>query len=1102
MPLRPLAALLFLCLFSPFLTQAQIAEKTPAGQADYSKEAVVIEDLSFKVQFENDGTSVQEQTERIRVQSDAGLQRWGLLSFPYPSGTGSFDIEYIRVHKPDGTTVDTPLDSIQDMASEITRQAPFYSDLHEKHAPVKGLAVGDVLEFKSVERITKPLAPGNFWLDYVFSREAIVLQERLQVSVPRERKIQVKSGKIQPVVTEAGNYRVYLWSSSNLTNATKNGLVDEFTTNWQQARGRFPAADIQLSSFQSWEELGAWYRNLQVDRVKPTPEIIAKATELTKGAADDDAKERAIYNYVALQFRYIGVAFGVGRFQPHFAAEVLANQYGDCKDKHTLLAALLGAAGIKAYPALISTSREPDSDVPSPQQFNHMITALPHGSDFLWLDATGEVAPFQYLLSPLRDKHALVIWDDKPASLMLTPTGLPFPAVQNFHMDAKLDDSGTLDGDAELSMRGDTEFVLRSIYRATPMPEWKELTQRISATLGFGGEVSDVTISAPEKTDKPFLITYKYHRKDFGDWPNRRIVVPMPAAGLVNITDELNSLTVPVWLGAPEELSFHSRLTLPKAYTMDTPDGIRLKNVFGEYDATYQFRDGILTSDRTLNLTVSELRKPDFPEYQKFFKGVQNDYGAFIQLTSRREAGTKPEVAQINQINMIRNSYETLPDSTNPEALRLEQEARDAAGRQDFQTAVSSLYRSVAADPKFTRAWVTLGGILMSLHQNDSADDAFQKAMTANPNEAATRKIYALTLLSSAKFAEAVPVWKDYIKLAPQDAAGPANLGVSLVALKRYAEAAQAFETAVQLSPANASYQVLLANAYMNSGENAKAEATYQKIAGLDLSPEELNRTAYDMASGKETFPVALQFAQKSVLAVEEDSMDIDFATLGPGDQFHSLKLAAYWGTLGYVQQRLGKSDDAEKTLTAAWKLSQDGVAAAHLCELYVAEHKPQAALRMCRLARQRLPATQNPFFYHVSELIEQNDARLEKLIPAGSKNSSMAAMDEIANMRDFKLPRVYQGTATAEFQVLIEFDPQTKTFQARDSKFLGGSEKLKALSKTLTKLTLNFTSPDGNPVRIVRHGTFLCSEYGGCEFMFPDPGAGVSIPVPIRTVN
>ncbi len=41
------------------------------------------------------------------------------------------------------------------------------------------------------------------------------------------------------------------------------------------------------------------------------------------------------------------MAFGIGRYQPHTAAEVFANQYGDCKDKHTLFAAILTAIGLQ-----------------------------------------------------------------------------------------------------------------------------------------------------------------------------------------------------------------------------------------------------------------------------------------------------------------------------------------------------------------------------------------------------------------------------------------------------------------------------------------------------------------------------------------------------------------------------------------------------------------------------------------------------------------------------------------------------------------------------------------------------------------------------------
>src|SRR5256885_15594216 len=113
----------------------------------------------------------------------------------------------------------------------------------------------------------------------------------------------------------------------------------------------------------------------------------------------------ALYDFVSKNYRYVSLSFGVGRYQPHAAGEVLANQYGDCKDKHTLLASLLAAVGRRAYPALISTGAEIDSDVPSPLQFDHMISAVPEGDAFIWLDTTPGVSPFGFLLYGLRAKQ-------------------------------------------------------------------------------------------------------------------------------------------------------------------------------------------------------------------------------------------------------------------------------------------------------------------------------------------------------------------------------------------------------------------------------------------------------------------------------------------------------------------------------------------------------------------------------------------------------------------------------------------------------------------------------------------------------------------------
>src|SRR5258706_1903227 len=182
--------------------RAQAPSEPPVAKSDHTQEASIIELYSTSLSFENDGTSTQETTARVHLQSDAGVQRYGVLAFQYQGATQTVEIDYVRVKKADGSTVVTPPDNIQDLDAGITRAAPFYSDLREKHVAVKGLSAGDTFEYHVRWHMTKPLAPGQFWFDYDFEHVVTVLDERLQISVPRDRAVKMKSSEIAPTITE------------------------------------------------------------------------------------------------------------------------------------------------------------------------------------------------------------------------------------------------------------------------------------------------------------------------------------------------------------------------------------------------------------------------------------------------------------------------------------------------------------------------------------------------------------------------------------------------------------------------------------------------------------------------------------------------------------------------------------------------------------------------------------------------------------------------------------------------------------------------------------------------------------------------------------
>src|SRR5271156_6756446 len=156
------------------------------GAGDYSQEAFVVEKYSTTARFENDGTSERDVAVRIRVQSDAGVQQFGELVFGYNSGNEQMEVRSVSVHKPDGSVVNADAGAVKEMTASVERDAPMYSDYKEKHITVPSLHAGDTIEYEIVTRLVTPLAPGEFWFEHNFLEGAIVLDERLEINVPKD----------------------------------------------------------------------------------------------------------------------------------------------------------------------------------------------------------------------------------------------------------------------------------------------------------------------------------------------------------------------------------------------------------------------------------------------------------------------------------------------------------------------------------------------------------------------------------------------------------------------------------------------------------------------------------------------------------------------------------------------------------------------------------------------------------------------------------------------------------------------------------------------------------------------------------------------------
>jgi tetratricopeptide (TPR) repeat protein/transglutaminase-like putative cysteine protease len=1055
---------MLLVLASPAAFPSQASVVSPS-QASFPKEAYVFELLHTRVRFEADGKGSRELTARVRVQSESAIHEFGLLRLSYASSFESLDVDYIRVRKPDGTVVSTPASDVQDLDSEVSRAAPMYTDQREKHVAVKALAVGDILEYHFVWTVHDPIAADHFWLDDTFFRAGICLDEQIEFDVPRSLPVKFASGSVVPVVTETAAHRVYTLHSSNLTRPD-----DDDIPAWEKGAGTAAPPDIQVSSFQSWEEVGKWYGELAAPQAKVTPQIQAKAEEVTRGKATDAEKIRALYEFVSLRFRYIGVSLGQGRYSPHRAEEVLANRYGDCKDKHTLFAALLAAVGIKAYPALISSTSKIDSAVPSPSLFDHIITAVPQGDSFLFLDTTPEVAVFGYLLTPLRDKAALVATAGTPPRLVKTPPNPPGANTENFRMDASLDLQGTLDGKARVETRGDSEIQLRSAFRATAESQWKDLVQSVSGAMGFGGTVSEVSAAQPEVTGEPFWFSYSYHRPDYSDWKERQITLPLPPVMLPALSGKRKSSKDSLALGSPVEITYEAKVTLPNGMKPILPPTIELRRNFATYYASYSFENGVLTGIRHLKTQMSEIPGSERAAYAEFVDSLVEDQNHFMPLVGNSGGNLGATIGGIGPMGAPAHS-------DNEEAQHLYDEARESLQLGAPRAAVSALERALKLDPKWSDAWVLLGSAHMMASQFDPALEAFRKAVLLDPSNTKGYRAVALALMSKHRDAEAIKEWRDLLKMNPDDSQASANLRMLLLRAGNYADALPLLEKATEANSEVPGNHLQLGQVLLHLGDEEKSMAHFQKALQLDPNPEMLNSVAYSLAEANRRLNDALHYAEEAVEKTEEQTASARWEFMNAANLGIMGDLAAQWDTLGWVKFRLGDFAGALKYLESAWSLMQDATIADHLGQVYEKLGKKQQAARAYAMALSALGPNGN------SKFRDRMSSKIASLSDAGTTVTKDAS-SELSSSRTYRVPNFTDwggGYKSAEFGIAFTKGPAVQSVWYRS-----GAEELRNGADDVSDLKFKVLFPDDGPTRIVRLAILSCSEVSkGCTLAF-----------------
>lgn len=1057
----------------------------------YAQEPLVVQSSDTRYHMEADGTGFSVATVAVRIQSESALKQLGVLSVPFAAKSEHVEWVYARVRHGDGTVTQTPVTDAIEIATPVTRQAPFYSDLKEMQLPLRDLRVGDTLEWQAKSVRTSAEAPGEFWGQNTFQRDGVALSETLELEVPKDKYVNVWSPGIKPTESVEGAEHIYKWTFQQLkpgvgpeADAFKEAEKKRVRTPDEELdlrEGKLP--DVAWSTFKSWEAVGAWYRGMEGDRMVPDADVKAKVAQLTAGKTTEQAKVQAVYAYVATQIHYIGVAFGIGRYQPHSAGDVLQNQYGDCKDKHTLLAAMLGALGLQPDAVLIGAGVRFNEAVPSPAAFNHLITRVQVDGKPVWLDTTAEVAPYGMLTYITRDHKALVVPATGVAKIETTPARPPFaPEVT---MDAKgtLDAEGTSVSRITLTFRGDDEVLVRTVLRQISAAQYDQFAQQICAGMGYIGTASHMEVGRVEDTSEPLKLSFDYKREKAGDWANYKTIPQLSPVTLFR-PDEKEPPVQSIELGAPRVEISHAEMKLPEGWGVEFPEAVHEKSAYATYDETYRFEKGTMYTERRVEVLQERVPVSDWKSYSKFAEKADIGNEQYIQLTrsaASKKAGAAATGKDGEKTETADSAGPPAPGENSVEAQKLLQKAYEAMQASDMTLAETLLDQAKAVNPKQTGLWSSYGFVQFRKGDMRNAIADYQKELSLHPANTSVYPALVQTQMALKQKDDAVASLKQWSLADPADARPALQLAQMQLSDGKPEEAAKTAEAALKLTPPDAKknerLELMLGQAQIKAGAKAKGDETLTALLKGTDDPDMMNDAAYELADAGLELPLAEQTTRAALDKMEEQSrnwtLDENQMTLRQKTQM----LQATWDTMGWVYFRDGKMAKAEEYISAAWRGRQDAEVGRHLGEIAAARGDKNAALTDYELAQATFP-NYDMMGVRTEPGAPQKElmARAETLRKAGAHTAVTDARAELQKIRTIPLGAAAGLNGVAEYKLLLSGDSVLRVEQSGAKTIAGGEERLK-------KTKMSGFIPSGSNAQLVFLAMLNCHS-NVCELL------------------
>ena len=377
---------------------ALLALQTPNRPKDSAVEVILLHDT---LRFDSQGRVTHERHAIYRVLTDEGVRGWETVSGSYLPFHQDKPTIFARVVTPDGQ--EHKLDPATLVVAGGGKVDGQYGDRRTVTGPLPALVPGSVVEEWITVRENRPYFAGGSAWRHIFYSSVYAAAMRLRIEAPDGLGLDPKLSGSARALDRSSQGGVTTW-----TFLERDVLpFEDGIPAGDPSVPRVPTVDVATGK--SWGAVASAYA-AEVDKQIAGFDT-APLLKTLPATATPEQKLWALVALVHARVRYVALELGEASLIPNPIGNTLQRRYGDCKDKGTLLVALLRAAGIEAHLALLRTG--PGFDVhrgaPGLGRFNHAIVraTLPDGGE-RWIDATAVHAAPGVLTSSVQGRLALI----------------------------------------------------------------------------------------------------------------------------------------------------------------------------------------------------------------------------------------------------------------------------------------------------------------------------------------------------------------------------------------------------------------------------------------------------------------------------------------------------------------------------------------------------------------------------------------------------------------------------------------------------------------------------------------------------------------------